>query len=83
MAFQPFSMNVCLATAALVLKVRRKSLDVHPCLPESRSYFTRQCGALDDPKLKLFHLWHNLNRIYETRRLKEVKRDVNSFFGLL
>jgi len=58
------------------LELRRKSLDVHPFLPESGSYFARQPGALGNPKLKLFHLWHDSNRIYEA-----VKRDVNYFLG--
>jgi hypothetical protein len=52
------------------LELCRKSLDMHPFLPKSGSYFTRQAGALGNPKLKLFHLRHDLNRIYETRRLK-------------
>ena len=47
------------------LEFRGKSLDVHPLLPESGSYFARQPGALGNPKLKLFHLWHDSNRIYE------------------
>jgi hypothetical protein len=61
------------------LEVRRKSLDVHPLLPESGSYFARQSGALGNPKLKLFHLRHDSNRIYETRRLKSCQ----SFFSQL
>jgi hypothetical protein len=58
------------------LEFRRKSLDVHPLLPERGSYFARQSGALGNPKLKLFHLRHDSNRIYETRRLKSCQ----SFF---
>ena len=52
------------------LEFRGKSLNVHPFLPKSRSYFARQSGALGDPKLKLFYPKHDLNCIYETRRLK-------------
>jgi hypothetical protein len=54
------------------LELRRKNLDVHAFLPESGSYFASQPGALGNPKLKLFHLWHDSNRIYETRRLREI-----------
>ena len=46
------------------LELRGKSSDVHPLLPESGSYFARQPGALSNPKLKLFHLRHDLNHTY-------------------
>lgn len=45
---------------------------MHPLLPESGSYFARQSGALGNPKLKLFHLRHDLNYTYETSQLKEM-----------
>src|SRR5713226_3498140 len=54
------------------LELRGKSLDMHPLLPESGSYFARQSGALGNPKLKLFHLRHDLNYTYETSQLKEM-----------
>jgi hypothetical protein len=40
-----------------------ESLDAHPLLPESGSYFARQSGAPGDPKLKLFHLRHDLSHL--------------------
>src|SRR5258708_12637452 len=54
------------------LELRGKSLNMHPLLPESGSYFARQSGALGNPKLKLFHLRHDLNYTYETSQLKEM-----------
>ena len=51
------------------LEHREKSLDPHPLLPESGSYFARQTGAIGNPKLKLFHLRHDFNYTYETRLL--------------
>ena len=43
------------------LEFRGKSLNVHPLLPKSGSYFARQSGALSNPKLKLFYVVHDLN----------------------
>ena len=53
------------------LDLRGKGL-AHPLLPESGSYFARQPGALGNPKLKLFHLRHDLNYTYETSQSKEM-----------